>query len=557
MTAAEQPNVFDLTDLIASAERLPVPVVILDMDGVTYYANGLYCDLVKMDLRAVLERTTSDAVVIEDANTQLDPFFGTRVGQVTGPYQVRTIRADGSSFLGSWMVRRDEETQLFISVLLDITEEYEEQQELRKRASTDHLTGLLNRSGLASSADELYEGRDFSIAAIVDLDKFKMVNDFFGHAAGDHLLEVIAERLAAVVPIDSLVGRMGGDEFVVLLSPDSPLLANEVGERIATVFDEPVTVQALHLPVGASIGVSSGTPRPDLDDLLREADAAAYEAKDRGGSRYVVANAAIVDLQRQKITMQRQIREAMGTGQFVPWFQPIVRLADLKPVAHEVLVRWVRPGNEIVAASQFIDTAIESGLFSQMSAEARHLAIDQAAGWPSEIGLTLNLSAGELLAPKTVSQLMEQLKPSGLAPERVMIELSEAVLTNHPEGASRAVRALAARGFTLALDNFGKEATSLTQLAQLPLTTVKLDVGLLAECRRNDRGKALLAGLVDMLASMNLNIIAQGVETAEDHQCLAQLGIVYGQGWFYDPPAPAVELDAESSEGLFILDSGS
>ncbi len=558
MTADEQTCAgFDLTDLITAAERLPVPVVILDSTGTTYYANGLYCGLVKMDLQAVLERTTSDAVEIENADIQLDPFFATQPGQVTGPYQVRTIRSDGSGFLGSWMVRRDEVTQLYISILLDITDEYEEQQQLRKRATTDHLTGLLNRSGLALAADELYQGRFFSIAAIVDLDKFKMVNDFFGHASGDLLLETIAARLTDVVPADSLVGRMGGDEFVVLLSPDSPLLANELGERIATVFDEPVTVQSLHLPVGASIGVSSGTPRSDLDDLIREADAAAYEAKDRGGSRFVVANAAIVDVQRQKITMQRQIREAMGTGQFVPWYQPIIRLDNLEPVAHEVLVRWIRPGNEIVAASQFIDTAVESGLFSQMSAEARHLAIDEAARWPENMGLTLNLSAGELLAPRTVGQLLEQLEPAGLTPERVMIELSEAVLINHPDAAARAVRALAGRGFTVALDNFGMEATSLTQLAQLPLTTIKLDVGLLAACRRNDRGKSLMSGLVNMLTSMQLNVIAQGVETTEDHDCLHELGVEYGQGWFYDPPAPTVAPVAQSQESLFILDTGS
>ncbi len=556
MTAAgEERPTFDLTDLITSAERMPVPIVILDGDGVTYYANRLYCDLVKMDLQAVLERTTSDAVEIEDADVQLDPFFATRPGQVTGPYQVRTIRSDNSAFLGSWMVRRDEETSLYVSILLDITEEYEQHQELRKKATTDHLTGLLNRNGLASAVDDLQGDRDFSLAAIIDLDKFKMVNDFFGHAAGDRLLETISERLTAVVPADSLVGRMGGDEFVVLLQPDSPLLPKELGERLASVFDEPVTVQSLHLPVAASIGVTSGTARPDLDDLLREADAAAYEAKDRGGSRFVVANSAIVDVQRQKITMQRQIREAVGTGQFVPWYQPIVRLDDRTKVAYEVLVRWVRPGNDVVAASQFIDTAVESGLFSQMSAEARQIAAIEAAGWPDDIGLSLNLSAGELLAPKTTARLVEQLEPSGLDPERVMIEVSETVLSHHPESAARALRALAARGFVLALDNFGMEATSLTRLAQLPLTTVKLDVGLLTACRQDERGKNLLRGLIDMLTSMNLNIIAQGVETSEDHSHLRDVGVTYGQGWFYDPPAPAVGSAENRRATLLSLDS--
>lgn len=557
LTDPAQPRrVFDLADLVLSAERLPVPVVILDDNGITYYANRLYCELVGLSLEAVLARTTADAVEVEDEDRQIEPFFATRPGQVTGPYQVRTIRADETSFLGSWMVRRDEETELYISVLLDITDEYEEHQELRIKARTDHLTGLLNRNGLTAMADEVYQGRTFAKAAIVDLDKFKTVNDFFGHAAGDRLLQTISQRLLDAVPEDSLVGRMGGDEFVVLLGPDSPLLPKELGDRLANAFNEPAAIHGLSLPVAASIGVSSGTPRDDLDDLLREADTASYEAKNRGGSRFVVANAAIVDLQRQKIQMQQQIREAMGTGQFVPWFQPIVRLGDRRTVAYESLVRWVRPTNETVAASQFIETAIETGLFSEMSTEARTLAMASASDWPAQIGLTLNLSAGELLEPKIIAKLLSQMGPADLSPERVMIEINEAVLITHADGAARAVRGLAARGFQVAVDNFGAEATSLQQLTKLPLNTIKLDARLLAECRRSPQGTNLFSGLVQMLTSLNLNLIAQGVETAEDHDYLGQMGVVYGQGWYYQPPAPMHRTDAEEAQPSITLSQG-
>jgi len=145
--------------------------------------------------------------------------------------------------------------------------------------------------------------------------------------------------------------------------------------------------------------VTSGTPRDELDDLLREADAATYEAKGRGGARFVVANSAIVDLQRQNIRLQSEIRDALGTGQFVPWFQPIVQLENRAPVAFETLIRWVRPSKETMSASQFIDGADETGLFTRVSCETRAAAIDHAGTWSRDIRLSLNLSAGELLEP--------------------------------------------------------------------------------------------------------------------------------------------------------------
>ena len=435
-----------------------------------------------------------------------------------------------------------------ISTNRDITERVLAEQALRELATHDTLTGLANRAALLDDiARALSAGRRgarSTAVLMVDLDRFKNVNDSLGHAAGDTLLQEAAARLAAAVRGGDLVGRTGGDEFIVVMrNLDDPAEAVNAAWRLVEAFRQPFPTGDGELFSTASIGVAVSTENTQPADLIREADTAMYVAKADGRDRVSVFNEDLRATVTSRLAMEGDIRRALERGQLAVWYQPEVDLVTGEVIAAEALLRWHHPSGELFTADRFVDVAEETGLILDIGDWVLREACAQAAAWGAHRGnvpitVRVNLSALQLAESGLLDALDDALATSGLDPGRLCLEITETTLLRETIVARENLAGIRDRGIRIAIDDFGTGYASLTYLRRYPIDVLKIDRSFITDITTNEHDHRLVGGLVALARHLALSVTAEGVETEEQALALRRLGCPGAQGYLYSQAVP-------------------
>jgi diguanylate cyclase (GGDEF)-like protein/PAS domain S-box-containing protein len=435
----------------------------------------------------------------------------------------------------------------------DITERALYQERLTRQAFQDTLTGLANRARFQERLEDALRQRDHTVGLLfIDLDRFKVINDSLGHDAGDQLLREVAERLTACLREGDTLARLGGDEFTVLL-PDisGPEVAVAVAERIIGHLKAPFDLPGQSVVVGASVGIATGVAsRERPDTLLRDADAAMYEAKARGRGRHALFHAAMHTRAVSRLAIETELRRAIETGQLLLYYQPIILLGSGQMVGVEALLRWRRPDGTLVLPNEFVPVAEETGLIHPIGRWVLHEACDQLSGWradlPQAAGLSMsvNVSARQLQDPSLASDVTSALQHAALDPASLVLELTETVMAENLEVAKETLQALRWMSVQLAMDDFGTGYSSLSSLSQLPLDILKIDQSFVARLDHDAEGRAIVYAIMSLAGALGVRVTGEGIETPEQLSTLIELGCQYGQGHLLGEPMPADALAA-------------
>lgn len=428
------------------------------------------------------------------------------------------------------------------------------QGQLSHRALHDALTELPNRALVLDRAAQLLARArrlDTPIVALyLDVDGFKHVNDSFGHAAGDELLKVVAARLQGVVRESDTVGRMGGDEFVVLLDPSSTNVSPElVAERITTVLRQPIDLEdagGRPVFVTASIGIATGQ-NTTADDLLRNADLALYEAKAAGKDRFVAFELQMQTAVEDRLLLELDLRDAIDTEALFLVYQPTFDLRTETVSGVEALIRWRHPSRGLIAPDAFIPLAEQVGLILPIGRWVLHQACTQAAIWHGRgqrIGMSVNISARQLDEDDIVEDVRAALEDSGLDPGSLTLEITETTLMRDADATARRLHALKALGIRIAIDDFGTGYSSLAYLRQFPVDALKIDrsfISGVAGAAGTDQSAALIHTLIQLGKSMQIETLGEGIEEQSQLRQLQREQCDSGQGFLLARP---LELEA-------------
>ncbi|MEN1974114.1 putative bifunctional diguanylate cyclase/phosphodiesterase [Cellulomonas sp. P4] len=422
----------------------------------------------------------------------------------------------------------------------------------RIEARTDPLTGVANRRALIEAVADASDGEGGAALLIVDLDKFKDVNDRFGHAVGDAVLVAVAARLDEAVAGRGLLARLGGDEFAVVLPGSDAPAAVRVAQRLAATVAEPVDVADRTIHVASSIGVAcTALEGRAQGELLRRADAAMYLAKRAGGGIRVFDHEADIRARAERELLE-DLRAMLTTtggehGRLVLHYQPQVDVATGRPVGVEALVRWDHPTHGVLPPVAFLDLAEAHGVMQLVTWQVLSQATAQAVRWRDEgldLRVAVNLSTSCLEEPQLLGVIDQALVSAGLPSDRLVVEITETSLMRDPQLAIRVTQRIAAQGIGVSIDDYGTGYSSLAYLNDLPAEELKIDRSFTARLTADPRTRAIVAGTVQLGHHLGLHVVAEGVEDAETLGVLRRLGCDRSQGYFHSRPLPAAELTA-------------
>ena len=431
----------------------------------------------------------------------------------------------------------------------DVTDRVISEAEIAALATHDPLTGLANRLELGDELERAVAAaaRSGGVTGVlmIDLDRFKLVNDSRGHDVGDELLREAAERLTRHTRARELVVRQGGDEFIVVMRElDGAAAALAVGWRIVEAFREPFAVGGVELFCTASVGLAVMSGDASATELLRDADTAMYVAKAEGGDRLSVFNAGLRDAVERRVGIEAALRVAIATDELTLWYQPEVDLVTGEVVAAEALLRWNHPDGEVWDAGRFIDIAEDSGLLAQIGAQLLRTACKDAARWTERpIMVRVNLSAHQLNETDLLEVLDDALGSAGLDPRRLCVEITETVLLRTTATVRWNLDGIHNRGIRIASDDFGTGFASLSQLRDHPIDTLKIDRTFVQDLTSDPQSQRLVAATIALAGGMGLHVTAEGVETRQQADRLVELGCPTAQGYLWSPAVPPDQFD--------------
>jgi diguanylate cyclase (GGDEF)-like protein/PAS domain S-box-containing protein len=473
------------------------------------------------------------------------------------PWEVRIHRKGGPPV---WVEQRlslvrDQDGRIVAveGIARDVSERRLAEERLERQALHDELTSLPNRRLLRDRISQALARaeRDRCLVAVVflDLDRFKLVNDSWGHAAGDKVLVSIAERLRGAVRSSDTVARFGGDEFVVVregvASRDD---AAAFVARLTTEVQRPLRLGSNELIVNASFGVALGRSGDTPEVLLRDADAAMYKAKASGRSRTEIATASVHCEAEKRLSTELALRRSIARDEFDVMYQPVMAIEGTALVGVEALVRWRRPGEGLVEPDAFIGIAEDTGLIRPLGSWVLREACQQLHRW-AQIGVaggvvSVNLSARQLASPDLVGNVVGAMAAAGIDPGQLSFEITESVLMDDVDFSIEILRALKDIGVGLAIDDFGTGYSSLSYLRRFPVDTLKMDRSFINRLAAGAPDVAIVSAVIGLGQALGLTVTAEGVETVEQLRVLADLGCDAAQGYLFARPIPASEVPA-------------
>jgi diguanylate cyclase (GGDEF)-like protein len=418
------------------------------------------------------------------------------------------------------------------------------EQEARWRAEHDSLTGLPNRERLAATvAGWTTPGTQVSVL-LLDLDRFKLVNDHWGHEVGDEMLRAAAARIAVTVRAEDLVCRTGGDEFAVALTaPAGDPAAERMAGRLLAALDEPLPLSVGAVDVTASIGIATAAGAGAVE-LLRDADTAMYQAKESGRNRYAVFDPPLRERLQRRFTLERALRGALDHGQLDVHYQPLVHLASERVDGFEALMRWTHPVLGPVSPVEFIPIAEDTGLIVAAGAWLLEEAAARTREWreTAPVHVSVNLAVRQLREPGLADRVGEILDRTGLPPEGLWLEVTESGFMDDPDACLRTLHELRDLGITLCIDDFGTGFSSLSYLQRMPVSIVKVDRAFVTGVGDGGPNEPIVRAVMAMSHALGHRIVAEGVETTTQRDWLRANGCDFVQGWLYGKPRPAPQI---------------
>ncbi|HEY8753384.1 MAG TPA: EAL domain-containing protein [Arthrobacter sp.] len=429
---------------------------------------------------------------------------------------------------------------------------HEAHREMQKMAMEDPLTGLANRSALLTA---LQSAQDHDGAApsqpvilLLDLDAFKSINDTLGHSAGDQVLITVAQRIRSAVRATDVVARLGGDEFAIVMPATSADQAAVVGQRILAALKEPIELPDRTIRCGASLGFSVGEAGRTPEDLMMEADVAMYASKAEGHNRLHVFEPGLLLVRRLRSQLLDDLRAALKGEGLVLHYQPVIDLGTGRIEGVEALIRWDHPTRGRIMPDEFIPLAEEAGLISELGVWVLNTAVSQLRSWiddslvDSTFSVRINISATDLQSLQFIEDVRAVLKETGVRPEQVVLELTEAAIVKGNELDRYSLGGLRGLGVGIEIDDFGTGYSSISYLRRLPVDRVKVDRSLIEGLGTDPSQPALVAAVLQLIRACGLEAVWEGVETAEQAEQLRDLGCLSAQGYFFSKPLPPEQI---------------
>jgi diguanylate cyclase (GGDEF)-like protein/PAS domain S-box-containing protein len=552
-------------------ENAPIGMAMTDLDGHIMRANPAMARIVGRSADELSGMNVHDLTHPDDRDTS-SAEMRRLVAEGSDGYRIekRYCHTDGREVWVSVSVScvRDDEGQpsYLIGQVEDVTERRALRERLAYAAIHDPLTTLPNRVLFMDRLETALTraARHGRMVAVVflDLDRFKLVNDGMGHAAGDRLLERVAERLQRVTRPSDTVARFGGDEFVVLCEEIADeAVAVEMAQRLADALREPVVLSEGEIFVTASLGLAlSGGDRDTAASLVRDADTAMYTAKDRGRARIEVFDPESHGVVLDKVHLRSELHGALDRGEFRVYYQPIVETSTGRLTCVEALLRWQHPDRGLLHPGEFLAMAEESGLISSIGAWVLEESCRQAMAWSTErrlaglgsdpISVSVNLSPRQLTDPDLVEEVAAIVARTGIAPETVWLEITEGALAADTESTLAVLRRLRALGIRLAIDDFGTGYASLGYLKSFPVEVLKIDRSFIVGLGRGVEDSTIVRSVIALARSLGLDCVAEGIERPQQLEELNALGCAFVQGFLLGVPLPADVLGPQLGDDL-------
>jgi diguanylate cyclase (GGDEF)-like protein/PAS domain S-box-containing protein len=534
-----------------------IGMALVGTDLTFHQVNKAFCDMLGYDSESLMGQNVTTFINPNDRERLVEAlgFLIDDEGRIFDEYE--WDHRDGSTVCGSLHVGyfsdwRTASKQMIFQVQ-DVTARRRAEARLLHVAYHDDLTGLPNRAQFNEALREAIAGvEQKSISRFcvmyLDFDRFKVINDSLGHKAGDMLLEIVADRLRRCLKEGDVLARLGGDEFAVLIK-DIPNdhAVEDIAERLLSCFKSPVRLGDTEVTTSASIGItisSIGYRTPE--DVLRDADTAMYRAKKLGKARFATFDAALHDQVVEQLELEGEMRRAIPNRELIVYYQPLMSLERRAVVGFEALVRWQSPKRGLVAPTDFIPLAEETGLIVEIGDWVLNQACHQLKEWQRSgdcddtLTMNINVSGVQLARPDFVLNVAQTLRRHAVRAQQITLEFTESVLMDG-EAVVFTMRQLADLGVKLAIDDFGTGYSSLSYLHTLPIDALKIDRSFVSRMASDDQGLSIVRSIISLGKALNKTLVAEGIEDEQQFAQLVALGCEEGQGFLFSPAVEVVE----------------
>ncbi len=541
-------------------ENIPLAVAVKDAKTRQYVlVNRAFETMLDLPEHEVLGRTAfmihrqAEADFIDEADQAA---LAEKSGVYAKEYEFRTRTAGVRFHATKRIIIRDGqgEAKYLICVIEDVTERKQSEQRIAFMAHHDALTGLANRAAIALKIEEAAArqrrwGEPFTVL-LLDLDRFKHVNDTLGHSAGDALLREAATRLKSFLRETDVLARLGGDEFAIIQAGEDRQreAASRLSERVIEVIARPFDIDGNEVNIGTSIGIALAPEHgTNPDSLLKMADMALYSAKSAGRNGYRFFNPDMGAAATARHALETELRRAVVQNELVLHYQPIIDSKSGRICGAEALVRWQHPNKGLIRPDKFIPLAEETGIITQIGEWVLRTACADAALWPADVKVAINLSPLQFRKVNLSDIVMDALAKSGLPPQRLEIEITETALIESAAECLPALHRFKKAGIAIALDDFGTGYSSLSQLTMFPFDKIKIDKSFTQNLTKRSECAAIISAALTLAQSLDIATTAEGVETADQYRLLKLAGVTSLQGYLFKRPVPVDEIDFEMS----------
>jgi diguanylate cyclase (GGDEF)-like protein/PAS domain S-box-containing protein len=538
----------------AALENMPHGLCMFDRNERLIVCNRRYGELYGLSpeqtkpgvtLAAILEAHVKTGVIPDDGAERYVDRVLARV-RSCHPYHAEYPTHDGRTF---GVNHRPTTDGGWVAIHQDITAQKQAETQIAFMARHDGLTGLANRSVLLEKTDEAFarlrrHGNPFTVF-MLDLDLFKIVNDSLGHPVGDALLKVVAARLLACTRETDTVVRLGGDEFAILATADEHQheAAIATANRMLAAISTPFELDGNVLNIGTSIGIALAPAHGmNVEQIVKNADLALYKAKAEGRDAYRFFEASMGLEAITRRAHQSELRSALANDEFVLHYHPIVDINTREAASVEALIRWRHPQRGLISPLEFIPLAEETGLINPIGEWVLRKACADAALWPANVKVSVNLSAVQFRRICPIENFRHVLDESGLPAERLELEITETVLLQGSDENVETLHQLRRMGISIVLDDFGTGYSSLSYLRKFPFDKIKIDRSFVHELANNEHSASIVSAVAGLGRSLRIGTVAEGIETEEQLVLVRAAGCTHAQGYLFGKPCPAAEL---------------